>query len=730
MAGKKGIVKGIVTVLVVAGLAGGGYMYYNGRETAAGQDNRSAVRTSPVIRGNISSMVSGSGSVATSREQALAAPGASTLLEIHVEDGDTVAKGDVLFVLDCPEVVSSQQAVSKYEYELAEYYASKSDLQKVADKEYLVTSLSARVGDKMSRNGAIMSLLDISTMTLQVPAEEGVAWAAGDNMQITLLEYGNMVSGTLIGEPTFSRSNGMDYLSFTLLLEKGQRIGNETYGQAHNRSAGNQSAVILRPNAETQIKSPADGYLEVLNAVEGDIIPAGTLMYRIDSTNLDSQISNANSEMQVAMANLKQKKTTLTADFDGIYYAAADSSGPKNTFLQTGDSLRSNDSLGKVVDSDRMQIVFNVDELDIAKVEIGQEVRVVADALPDKVYTGRVARIAQEGAGSGNVAYYWVLIEVTEWDGLKVGMTSSLEIVVESASNTLMVPINAVRTMRGVKYVILAEDQSGTGTGTFTVQGGEPSQGGQPVRGGQPMQGGQGGEPTIGYQPVQGSQSSEPGQMTRQRPDGAMPGGAEGARPEGAVGAVGADGADGARQRPEGAPEGAQGVRLDGVALGSADMANAAEPGAADTAGQTAQPGQGGQGDVGGIGSVNGEPVEGGPVRFEGQPVQGGQPIQGGEAMTPGEGAQPGAQQIRMSDGSGGSMNLALPERAVVVQTGIINDTFVEILYGLEEGQIVELAGSAATGAGNFMGNTMFVGPGPMGGGGGVVTMSTAPVSR
>ncbi|MCL1848736.1 MAG: hypothetical protein FWF83_03570 [Clostridiales bacterium] len=97
--------------------------------------------------------------------------------------------------------------------------------------------------------------------------------------------------------------------------------------------------------------------------------------------------------------------------------------------------------------------------------------------------------------------------------------------------------------------------------------------------------------------------------------------------------------------------------------------------------------------------------------------MQGGQPGQGG-------------QQLRLSDGSGGAMTLSLPERAVVVQTGIINDTFVEILSGLEEGQLVELSGSAATSGGGFMGNSMFVGPGPIGGGpGGAVMMTTTGVA-
>ena len=701
--------KWLITLLVIAALAGGGYWYWTNRSASAGPDMGDSVRTSPVIRGSISSIVSGSGSVATSREQSLAAPGASTLLQINVEDGDEVSKGDVLFVLDCPEVVSSQQAVSKYEYQLAEYYAARNELQRVADKDYLVTSLSAKVGDKLTKNANLISLLDINSMSLQVPAAEGASWASGQSLQVTLLEYGNTVYGTLSGEPTFSSSNGMDYLTFTLELDKGQRIGNETYGQAFNRTTNNQAAVMLKPNTETILRSPADGYLEVLNAAEGEIIQEGTLMFRISSTNLDSQISDANSEMQVAMANLKQKQTVLTADFDGIYYAAADNSGPKNTFLQIGDSLRSGEGLGKIVDSDRMQIVFNVDELDIAKVEIGQAVNVVADALPNQIYTGRVARIAQEGASSGNVAYYWVLIEVTEWSGLKVGMTSSLEIVVEESFNTLLVPINAVHTTRGIKYVILAEDQTGADSGTAAAaQGtqffrtpidGEPAQTGQgsqpqgaPPEGaeGQPMQRMLGAPPEGAEgQPMQRMQGTPPegeeGQPT-QRMQGAPPEGAEG-QPTQRMQGTPPEGEEGQpMQRTQGAPpEGTEGQPTQ-------------RPQGAPPEGEEGQPTQ----------RTQGAPPEG----AEGQPTQIGQPQRyDGSGAGPQTGANPGA--------GSGTFNVQLPDRAVIVETGIVNDTFVEILSGLEEGQIVEVAGTRANSGMNQgfimmpgMGGNV-VGPGP-----------------
>ena len=75
-------------------------------------------------------------------------------------------------------------------------------------------------------------------------------------------------------------------------------------------------------------------------------------------------------------------------------------------------------------------------------------------------------------------------------------------------------------------------------------------------------------------------------------------------------------------------------------------------------------------------------------------------------------------------------MTFQLPERAVIVETGVVNDTYVEILSGLEEGQIVEVAGTRANSG--FNQNFMVMGPAPMGGGnvsgpGGGAVMMTRP---
>lgn len=456
--------KWIVWILILAAIAGGGCFYIKSK-TNDQKEVKSTVQTAKVIRGDIVSMVTGSGSVETAREQELTAPGASTVLSVEVEDGEKVTAGQVLYTLDCPEVDASVQVLSQYEYQLEELEQDRESMNPTAEDDATVLSVNVKANQTVSKNTVLMTLADTQKMTLKVPKEQGINWVSGNKLELDLLEYGTTLTATIEGEPTLTSSNGMNYLIFSIKTDQGQRIAAETYAQAYHLGTGAEVAVMLEPQAETEIKASADGVITRLYVKEGQMIQAGAPLYNMASTSLESQISEAKSEMEIAKDQLKQKKTTLTADFDGYYYAAATSDGPENTFLQAGDSLDSGESLGKVVDSGRMQVVFDVDELDIEKIAIGQEVNITADALTGKTFTGKVVRIAQEGSVSSNVAYYWVVIEITDWEGLKVGMTTSLEIVVDESDDTLLVPINAVHVSQGQKYVLLA-DTTETSTST------------------------------------------------------------------------------------------------------------------------------------------------------------------------------------------------------------------------------------------------------------------------
>ena len=102
-----------------------------------------------------------------------------------------------------------------------------------------------------------------------------------------------------------------------------------------------------------------------------------------------------------------------------------------------------------IADLTKMVVKVDINEVDVAKVEVGQEVRIGFDAIRGKVYHGRVKKIAPAGVLEGNVVVYPVEVEITDLDGrIRPGMTADLDIIVGEARDVLYVPKEAVRRRR------------------------------------------------------------------------------------------------------------------------------------------------------------------------------------------------------------------------------------------------------------------------------------------
>ena len=99
-----------------------------------------------------------------------------------------------------------------------------------------------------------------------------------------------------------------------------------------------------------------------------------------------------------------------------------------------------------------------IDELDISSVEVGQEVRITADAVEGTTYTGVVTEVSVAGTTSGGITTYPVTVRIDETDGLLPGMNVDAEIVVSSADDVLSIPSAAVS--RGDMVLVTADSPS------------------------------------------------------------------------------------------------------------------------------------------------------------------------------------------------------------------------------------------------------------------------------
>ena len=89
-------------------------------------------------------------------------------------------------------------------------------------------------------------------------------------------------------------------------------------------------------------------------------------------------------------------------------------------------------------------VLLAVDELDIGKVEVGQEVRITADALEGQTFSGVVDKVSINGTTANGATSYPVTIIIEDYGDLRPGMNVSAQIIGEVVPNALCIPVDAV----------------------------------------------------------------------------------------------------------------------------------------------------------------------------------------------------------------------------------------------------------------------------------------------
>ncbi|RZB33430.1 MAG: HlyD family secretion protein [Desulfobacteraceae bacterium Eth-SRB2] len=166
-------------------------------------------------------------------------------------------------------------------------------------------------------------------------------------------------------------------------------------------------------------------------------------------TNYDSAVA----QIEVARAQVDQTRSTLDFSRTRLDYAIIRSPVDGIVLSRNVDvgqtvaaSLQAPTLFTIAQDLTEMQVNTSVDEADIGRLEVGQEVTFTVDAYPSEVFKGRVSQIRNAPQVVQNVVTYDVIIEVENLDlKLKPGMTANVSIVVAKKRNVLRIPNAALR---------------------------------------------------------------------------------------------------------------------------------------------------------------------------------------------------------------------------------------------------------------------------------------------
>ena len=123
-------------------------------------------------------------------------------------------------------------------------------------------------------------------------------------------------------------------------------------------------------------------------------------------------------------------------------------------------SYTSGTTLMTIADLSRMQIRAGINEVDVGKVRVGEDVVIDVDAYPNVHYAGVITHIAPAARDEQGVKIFDVEIDITDSDErLRPGMTANIEIQGDHRTGILTVPIEAVFKKDG-RYVAYVFDGS------------------------------------------------------------------------------------------------------------------------------------------------------------------------------------------------------------------------------------------------------------------------------
>lgn len=161
-----------------------------------------------------------------------------------------------------------------------------------------------------------------------------------------------------------------------------------------------------------------------------------------------AKLKQAKAQVMQNEASLKQLEeqlsyTTIVAPMDGVILSRD---------VEMGDAVSSILVLGSTAtlvmtegDTSEVYVQGKVDEADIAHVYMGQQARIKVESFHDRLFYGKVTKIAPMGVEKDNVTTFEVRVSINNPGGeLKANMTANAEILLDEHKGVLTVPEDAV----------------------------------------------------------------------------------------------------------------------------------------------------------------------------------------------------------------------------------------------------------------------------------------------
>jgi HlyD family secretion protein len=386
--------------------------------------------TVPVEAKNVTLRITASGKVVPVQSVNISPKNPGVLAQLYVEQGDRVQQGQIIARMDVGDI---EAQIRQYRANLAQAQAQLAQAQ-AGNRPQEIAQARARLAQaeaQLAESRAGNRPQEIAQAQAQVDAAR--ARANYTSEQVKRYQY--------LYQQGAERKQLLD-----------QAISEDNSAKANLAEAQKRLSLL-----ESGTRS------EVITAREAAVIEARAALVLLEEGSRVEEIAQRRAavkaaQAQVAAAEVRLQDTVIRAPFSGIVTQKYANIGAFVTPTTSASTSASATSSSIVAVAKGLEVLAQIPEADIGRIQQGQQVEIVADAYPDEVFKGNVRLIAPEAVIEQGVTSFQVRVALdTGIEKLRSGLNVDLTFLGDRVNDALLVPTVSILTENGKTGVLVPD---------------------------------------------------------------------------------------------------------------------------------------------------------------------------------------------------------------------------------------------------------------------------------
>ncbi len=377
--------------------------------------------TYTVSRRTITQTLTSSGTLEPNDSYTITPLVSGEILVDYFEEGDIVEEDQILYQIDSSNIESSikraENSLKNIQNSLDDAIEEREKLNIKTDVSGVIEKIYVEIGDEISAGTKIADIVDKDTMLIDVPfmAVDAAYFHEGQSATLTFPSY-ETANGTIKEIKGTTAVNDLGVITRIVTISV-NNIGSITTSTIAYASVGD--AVCTAPstfyyNDEGQVISKISGTVENIYYTEGSKISKNSIIVSLSSSDIENKIESLELNLDDANSNLEDtldnyENYRITSPISGTVisknYKAGDTLG-------SGSASAGGTSMAVIYDMSAFKFTMNIDELDIDKIKLYQDVVVTSDARSGTKYYGVVTNISIQGSTSNGTTVYPVTVTI------------------------------------------------------------------------------------------------------------------------------------------------------------------------------------------------------------------------------------------------------------------------------------------------------------------------------